>query len=159
SVGGAKTVTADTFLTLSDVVTFENLIPGEAYTLQGVLMNAETSSELLVNGNSVKETVTFIPDRADGTTEVVFWFDAEGLGGSSTVVFEKLFHNGKEIAKHEDLKDDNQRVSFKTPPVPPKDHPDTGDANDMVLPAAVMIAAGSVLMWMLIRRRRMKGKQ
>lgn len=154
AIGGSKTVTADSFVTLTDVVTFENLIPGETYSLQGVLMNAETGSEFSVHGNSVRETVTFIPEKADGTTEVTFRFDAEGLGGGSIVVFEKLFHNGKEIARHEDLEDKDQTVRFTTPPAPPSNPPKTGDANDMALPAVVMIAAGAVLVVLLYRRKR-----
>ena len=87
--------------------------------------------------------------------EVTFSFDAEGLGGHSIVVFEKLFHNGKEVTGHEDLTDEGQTITFTAPPVPPVNPPKTGDANTTLPFAVALIAAGAGLAVLIYRKKRL----
>ena len=157
SVAGSKTVVADAFVTLTDIVTYENLIPGESYSLQGILMDQQTGKELVVNGNTVKASVDFKADGASGQVKMNFSFDAGRLGWHSVVVFEKLFHNGQEVAVHEDISDEGQTVKFTTPPTITKTPPKTGDPNDVlpfVLAAAAAAAGiGAVLVYGKKRKR------
>ncbi len=65
----------------------------------------------------IKDTTTFTPDTADGTTEVVFTFNAEGMAETDLVVFGEIFYQGdlyerKSVAEHSDLMDEEQSVSI-----------------------------------------------
>jgi hypothetical protein len=76
----------------------------------------------------IKDTTTFTPDTADGTTEVVFTFNAEGMEETDLVVFEEIFYQGdlyerKSVAEHSDLMDEEQSVSI------PKIKTDMSDAK------------------------------
>ncbi|MGN0273892.1 MAG: VaFE repeat-containing surface-anchored protein [Chordicoccus sp.] len=96
--------------TLVDTVKYTNLIPGKSYTVSGTLMDKSTGKALTQNGKTVTASKTFTPDKADGTVDVTFTFDATQLSGKSVVVFEKASYDGKDIASHEDLTDTNQTV-------------------------------------------------
>ena len=74
-------------------------------------MVKDTNSPLLdANGNKITATKTFIADKKDGTIDMTFEFDSSLLGGETIVVFEKLIHNGIEVAAHEDINDEDQSV-------------------------------------------------
>ncbi|MBC1604728.1 collagen binding domain-containing protein, partial [Listeria rocourtiae] len=104
-------------VTLVDVVQYENLIPGRAYTVQGILMDKATEAPLLVDGEQVEAETTFTPETANGEVEVTFTFNAKGLAGQEVVAFERLYQNGQEVAVHTDIHDANQTVKFKTPEI------------------------------------------
>ncbi|EUJ42365.1 VaFE repeat-containing surface-anchored protein, partial [Listeria rocourtiae] len=104
-------------VTLVDVVQYENLIPGRAYTVQGILMDKATEAPLLVDGEQVEAETTFTPETANGEVEVTFTFNAKGLAGQEIVAFERLYQNGQEVAVHTDIHDANQTVKFKTPEI------------------------------------------
>lgn len=111
--GGKKTVLVDT-------VAYRNLAPGTEYTVKGVLMDKQTGAEVKVNGKAVtSEAVFTTPEnglddngRVSGTVELSFTFDATALKNSDTVVFERLYHAGKEVAVHTDLQDEGQTVRY-----------------------------------------------
>lgn len=73
-------------------------------------MNKETGEALLKDGKPVTAQAEFKAEKAGGSVEVTFTFDASALAGQDVVVFEKLYYtDGKtehEIASHEDLKDE-----------------------------------------------------
>ncbi|MGN0256167.1 MAG: VaFE repeat-containing surface-anchored protein, partial [Chordicoccus sp.] len=100
----------ETAATLVDTVKYTNLIPGKSYTVSGTLMDKSTGKALTQNGKTVTASKTFTPDKADGTVDVIFTFDATQLSGKSVVVFERASYGGKDIASHEDLTDTNQTV-------------------------------------------------
>ena len=92
----------------------------------------------------------FKAEKAGGSVEVTFTFDASALAGQDVVVFEKLYYtDGKtehEIASHEDLKDEGQTVHMtelpKEPETPPVAPPvKTGDETPLLLYAGIAIAA------------------
>ena len=96
--------------TIVDKVNYRNLIPGKEYTVKGVLMNKETGKPVTVNGKTVTSEKKFTADKADGTVEMSFTFDASSLKGRTTVVFEDLFYEGIRVASHGDLTDQDQTI-------------------------------------------------
>ena len=98
--------------TFVDIVSYEGLTPGDEYILNAKLMNAETGEPILVDGNEVTGTTTFTPEAKEGSVEVKLPIDTTTLGDVKTVVFEKLFVGETEVASHEDIKDEDQRVDI-----------------------------------------------
>lgn len=98
--------------TLIDTVSYKNLLPGEEYTLSGILMDKETGEELLIGEKPVTAETTFTPEESEGTVEVPFTFDATDAAGKIIVVFETLSYDGEEIAQHQDLESPEQTLQF-----------------------------------------------
>ena len=109
---GEKQLAISKTATIIDKVKYEGLTIGEKYTLKGTLMNKATGKALIVDGKEVAAETTFTPEKADGSVEVTFTFDASGLKGKEIVVFERLYIGENEIAAHTDIEDKNQTVSF-----------------------------------------------
>lgn len=109
---GTKTAPVAEKVTITDTVTYKNLIPGKEYTMKGTLMDKETGDALLVNGEEVTASKTFTPEDADGTVEMKFTLDSSALAGKTSVVFEDLYLGDKEVAVHADIEDEGQTVEF-----------------------------------------------
>lgn len=103
---------ADKKVTITDEVTYTNLIPGKEYTVSGTLMDKETGKALLVDGEKVTATKTFTPTEPNGSVTLTFTLNAADLAGKTTVVFEDLAFSGKTVAVHKDIKDKDQTVRF-----------------------------------------------
>lgn len=124
---GNKTVT------IKDTVAYENLIPGMEYTMTGTLHiqskdkdGAITDGGVLKDrdGKAVTSTVTFKPEKADGSVVMEFKIDTSLLkGGVTLVVFESLYYNGREVAGHQDITDKGQSITFVASSEKPKDEP------------------------------------
>ena len=99
-----------------DAVEYTNLIPGQEYEVQGILMDKETGKPLMVNDKQITSSVKFTPNEPNGTVELEFAFDSTGLVGKEIVVFENLYKEGVEIAVHADLNDENQTVKVEEQP-------------------------------------------
>ena len=128
-VNGKKKATAKGKLTITDTVSYENLTPGKEYEITGVLMDKTTSKPFMAKGKEVTSTVKFTPDKANGTVEVKFTFDASNIKKSTDlVVFESLYRDNVEIAVHADLKDKGQTVTI-VPPAPKT--PKTSDNRNL----------------------------
>ena len=112
TVDGQHTVDPTGEITIVDVVEFTGLIPGETYTVSGVLMDKATGEPLLLDGAEVTAEVEFTPEAADGTVELTYTLDADLFAGTSIVVFETLYHDGVEIAAHADINDEAQTVTI-----------------------------------------------
>ena len=148
---------------LKDTVSYNNLIPGEERTMTMTIhvkdKDGKDEGELKdKDGNPVTTTVTFTPEKADGTVEVPYTVDASKLEGKDIVAFESLQKDGKEVSAHADITDNNQTIHVKkTPETPktPKSVPNTGQS-----PFAMAAACAGVLgiagsgVWMFIRRRK-----
>ena len=113
TVGGEKEVDPLETITLTDTVTYRNLIPGKTYQVKGVLMDKGTGSKLLADGKEVTAEAIFIPEKPNGTVEMSFTFPASALAGKTIVVFESVYHEGKEIAVHADLEDKDQTIIIR----------------------------------------------
>ena len=101
-------------VTLTDSVGYEGLVPGEACTVAGTLVDKATGEPVRdASGNDVTAAAEFVPEEGSGTVEVTFEFDASALGGGrSMVAFEKLLSaEGNVIAAHEDPEDEDQTVT------------------------------------------------
>lgn len=110
----------DKTIMLTDTVAYKNLIPGNEYTMTGTLhvkgislLGDVNDGGAMKDGNGeVKSEVTFTPETADGTVDIVFTFDATGLDGQDVVAFEELSRDGILIASHADINDEGQTVHF-----------------------------------------------
>ena len=80
--------------TIIDTVKYSSLLPGKKYTMTGALMNKETGEPILIDGKKVTSSTTFTAEKAEGSVEVVFTFDASVLEGTTVVAYENLIYNG-----------------------------------------------------------------
>ncbi|MFR3256939.1 MAG: VaFE repeat-containing surface-anchored protein [Lachnospiraceae bacterium] len=110
NVTGINHTEADKEVTITDTVTYKGLEVGREYTVSGTLMNQRTGAKILVNGKPVTASTTFTAEEKEGSVEVVFTFDATALEGTTTVVFETLYTENKEVAAHTDINDKGQTI-------------------------------------------------
>ena len=116
TVNGKKEVIAKGEITIKDTVEYKHLVPNTEYVIKGTLMDKSTGKPFMVKGKEVTSTVKFTPDKANGTVEVEFTFDASNIKKSTDlVVFESLYRDNVEIAVHADLKDKGQTVTIVPP--------------------------------------------
>ena len=106
-----------------DTVKYENLIIGKSYTVKGTLMDKDTGKAITQNGKEITSEMTFTATKTSGTVNLLFNYDSNALEGKTTVAFEKLFHNDIDVARHEDISDENQSVHI------PKIHTTATDAS------------------------------
>ena len=164
---GDQEAKADKEVTIVDTVSYKNLTPGLTYQVSGILMDKTTGAELLINGEAVTGQTEFVPESAEGTVDVTFTFDGEGLAGKEVVVFEKLYLmlDGKAIpvTSHEDLSDQGQTVKLveeetpKTPETPTTNPPQTGDTTNTVLWIAIALLSAAGIgcgIWKIRRRKK-----
>lgn len=119
---GDKTLASSGLVTITDKVCYTNLKQGREYTLSGTLMDKATGGPLMVEGKPVTASKTFTPGQADGCENVDFTIDGSMVVGKTTVVFERLEHDGQTIAVHTDINDEDQTVLFEKTPTPPEEH-------------------------------------
>ena len=106
---------------LVDKVSYKQLSEGETYTVKGKLIDKATGQPLIVNGKEVTAEKTFTVtnanstitgDGASGSVDLEYEVDSTVLVGKTTVVFEYLYYDGKEIATHADIDAQRQSVHF-----------------------------------------------
>ena len=118
TVDGEKEICATEVFTLTDTVSYKHLIPGKEYLLVGTLMDKTTGKPLLLDGKEIHAETVFTPEVPNGTVAVTFTFDAKFIkGNKKLVVFETLYRDGKELAVHADIEDENQTVKVKVPEI------------------------------------------
>ena len=129
TVNGKKEAVAKGEISIKDTVEYKHLVPNTEYVIKGTLMDKATGKPFMVKGKEVTSTVKFTPDKANGTVEVEFTFDASNIKKSTDlVVFESLYRDNVEIAVHADLKDKGQTVTI-VPPAPKT--PKTSDNRNL----------------------------
>lgn len=109
---GDKFLQADAESIIKDTVEY-CVVPGQEYTIKGVLMDKSTGEKLLVNGEPVTSEATINPTSAAdqcGTAEMLFKFDSSELGGKDLVVFETLYLDTEVITSHEEIDDEGQTI-------------------------------------------------
>ena len=112
TIDGEHSAKADGPIDLVDTVQFTSLQSGKEYTLTGTLMD-KTTGEVITDaeGNVITATQTFTPDTENGTVEITFHIeDSTILRGKSTVVFESVYYENREVAIHADISDEDQSV-------------------------------------------------
>ena len=75
---GKKEIIADE-ITITDVVSYEDLTPGKEYKVSGILMDKATNDKLLIDGKEITAEATFTPKAPTGEVEMTFTFDAREL--------------------------------------------------------------------------------
>lgn len=101
---------------IEDIVSYENLIPGKQYKVEGVLMDKDTGKAFLVDKKEVTGSAMFnASDTGNGTVKVKFTFDRKALkDNQELVVFERVYGStGKVVGTHEDIDDEDQTVEVK----------------------------------------------
>lgn len=143
---------------LADTVEYEGLVPGDSYTLSGILMDRTTGKAFVDrNGRNVVSFLDFEPEEEDGEATIIFELDPalipEDVQELHLVAFETLSKGERIIATHADLGSDEQSVRIGIPieeplhePVIPRptpgSFPKTGDsASDPTM----LLMAGAVL--------------
>lgn len=111
-----------------DTIRYANLIPGESYTVKGVVMDRATGTETVIDDKKIVSDISFTPESPDGTMEIPFYLDATSLNGKEIVLYETLYHDGSIVAVHADIDNREQTISY---PVSP-DAPRTGDAFPII---------------------------
>ena len=113
TVDGRHTAEPAGEVTIIDEIAYSGLIPGETYTVSGVLMDKATNQPLLVDDAEVTAEAEFTPESADGTVDLTYTLDASTLAGTTIVVFETLYSDGVEIAAHADINDEAQTITIE----------------------------------------------
>ncbi len=118
TVDGEKEICATEIFTLTDVVEYKHLIPGNEYVLKGILMDKSTGKPLVINGKEIHSEASFTPENPSGEATVKFTFDSKFIKqDTDIVVFENLYRDGKELAVHADIEDEGQTVKVKVPKI------------------------------------------
>lgn len=114
---GKKESNPTEIVSITDVVRYQNLIIGKKYHLKGTLMDKKANKPVLVNGKEVIVEKDFIPEKRDGSIEMIFKVPGEVIRGKETVVFEKLYRDGRELTAHEDIFDEGQTTTTVNPEI------------------------------------------
>ena len=112
TVDGQHTAEPTGEITIVDVVEYTGLVPGNTYTISGILMDKSTGNPLLVDGAEVTAETEFVAEESSGTLELTYTLDASALAGTTIVVFETLYSDGVEIAAHADINDEAQTITI-----------------------------------------------
>lgn len=98
-------------ISVTDTVSYRNLVPGKEYTVRGKAVDKETGEPLTdADGNELVSTAKFTAASADGSVDVKFTFDGTAMAGRSVVFFENVYYTDKLIAVHADIDDEAQTV-------------------------------------------------
>lgn len=101
-------------LQIDDTVNLTGLIPNEAYSLIGQLVDKSTGKVLATSS----EYITASNDTQ--SVNVSFTLNATAYSGKDVVVYETLYYKGKLIAEHKNLNDKAQTISLLAPTVKTK---------------------------------------
>ena len=112
TVDGQHTADPTGEITIVDVVEYANLIPGQRYTVSGILMDKGSGKPLLVDGAEITAKTEFTAEESTGTVELTYTLDASTLAGTTIVVFETLYQDGVEVVSHADINDEAQTVTI-----------------------------------------------
>lgn len=162
TVDGKKSVVAGGVYELKDVVAYADLIPGREYQLTAKVMDKATGSVLTQDGEELVKTISFTPTEETGTVEITFALDTTLLGSKELVIFEYLFKDGREIADHADMLDEEQTVQIEPAIgiITIKDKPSfiesikTGDVGIGAAVIALLCAAAALLVIVLHKRKK-----
>ncbi len=99
-------------MTAVDLVSYNNLIAGEAYQVRGMLVDREQPDKVISHAET-----HFIAEKEAGNVEVKFDFDGSDSRGKNLVVFEHLVYADETIFKHEDLDNKKQTITVGDPEI------------------------------------------
>lgn len=111
------TVPVGSNITLVDTVSYDSLVVGREYVMEGslYLMDADGNPELDGNGNPVALTdangnpvvsrTAFTPSEASGTVDVTFTVSTEQLRGKTVYCFEDCYYSDRLVGFHHGTED------------------------------------------------------
>ncbi len=99
-------------ITLTDTVSYSNLLPNETYQLKGYIVDKKSGLPLLIDDKPLEATTTFTPEKSSGTIDVIFEINISDLDFGDYVIFEELFYESEIISEHKDLEDADQTFSI-----------------------------------------------
>jgi len=120
SVNGKKeNITPSKTIKLTDRIKYKGLGKAQKYVAKGILMDKATGKPVLdPAGKEITAEKEFTSLIGTGWVNVTFEFDATNLYGKDTVVFEKVYDvSGHLVAKHEDITDEDQTVTWEKPSI------------------------------------------
>lgn len=140
---GSQVIEPTANVTITDEVSYTNILPQYSYTLQATVMDKATGKPLEIDSEPVTASRTFVANESRGSMPVEFNFDASELGDRELVVFEQLYKDGNPtpIASHEDLDDKGQTIWVGTPPEPPREEITEQTGDTLVTPVRAFILA------------------
>lgn len=98
-------------VTVVDRVYLEGgLVEGRRYEITGVMMDKDTGKALILNGKEVSASISFVFEEGMEWVELAFSLNTEDLDGKVLVAFETLWYEGKEVALHADIEDEQQTI-------------------------------------------------
>lgn len=156
---GTHDIAASKDAVIVDTVSWEGLIPGLEYELQGVVIDKETGDPYLEEGEEIRVSTVFTPQETEGTAEMRFQLDTSGLEGKDFVIFEYLYQDGTLTASHKDVNDKDQTVHVLASDEVKKETPKTGDGTDPSILSRLagltgLAAASAAGAWMILHRSR-----
>ena len=108
-------------IAIVDTVKVDKIVPGQTYTIKGVLMDKETGEALKdENGDEITEEYTFTAETESTTQTLTFEIsDEDTVKAKEIVVFEELYGPDEDVtgemilrASHKDLNDTDQTVIY-----------------------------------------------
>lgn len=110
---GGKLIIADKDQHVIDKISYSCLKPKEKYIITGWPVLKSTGECLKDDqGKEIKVSHEFVPEEEKGEVEVSFNIDTSDLIGGDIVFFEEIYIKDKLIAKHKDIKSDEQTVQI-----------------------------------------------
>lgn len=149
-IEGLKEIPVGENIVVIDTVTYFNLTPGKTYTMKGTLMDQKTGNAITVGGKKVTQEKTFTPKTENGTVTLKFTFDGRAFAGKKIVVYERLYLDGKLIAKHTDIGDENQTVKMIRKDGRIELETDRGDDDDGTIGIVPKTGDNAPLKWMIM---------
>ena len=97
--------------TIVDTVSYYNLPYGD-YRMEGVSMDKSAGEALEIQADKVISKENFSVKEHNGKIDIKFTFDSSSLEGKDIVVYEVLYSSDEVVAKHKDINDMGQSISF-----------------------------------------------
>ncbi|MBO5435627.1 VaFE repeat-containing surface-anchored protein [bacterium] len=125
-------------LIIKDTVTYDNVVPGNTYSLIGTLMTVSNGAAVAVqdaSGKAIISRAQFTPTSKNGSVDVTFTFDATAYADENVTVYEKLATIDSTpvvFVSHEDIADLDQTVYIEK-----------GDSTITVATDAIDVATGT----------------
>ena len=151
-------------VTIVDKVAYKDLEKGKEYTLKGKLVLKDEKEKDITKLKVIATSeVKFTAKDKNGEVDVRFSFNGSELSEKDVVAFEYLYDKDMEIAKHENIEDNEQTVHFTKEEIPSKETPKgssntpkTGDPVKILPWIIVMVLAAGGTAFMAIKKRKNK---
>lgn len=104
---GVKENSVSENIKVVDEVVMKKLVVGKTYTAKGTLVDQANPENVIARGET-----TFVAESTEQKVQVEFTVNAKELAGTTTVVFEDLYRDGRLVASHAEVQDEDQTVYF-----------------------------------------------